>query len=271
MIFSRNSIVAIREAILSTTETGLKPQKYKEERPPEHFYEANFRVRFKKPSLIHEFARVISGILGFGFLGMRAIDSKYIRQPGAMIIAPNHNSNFDHFIVGWFTHRRVHFVAKSQLFWGWFFTWFFSSGGCIPIQRGREGGDQEGLTTARIVLERRRALIMYPGGGRSRTGKPPKKPKPGIGQLALETGAAVVPCAILDSELIRFWKKGVIPRVTVKYGPPIRFPKVENPSYEEQMAVATVIHARSLELLRELAENYARPARHLRLATPKRA
>ena len=68
---------------------------------------------------------------------------------------------------------------------------------------------------------------MYCEGGRSRTGDLAEKPKPGIGRLALESGAPIVPVAIYGSAKVRNWKKLQFPKVTVQYGKPFRFPVVE--------------------------------------------
>ena len=59
---------------------------------------------------------------------------------------------------------------------------------------------------------------MYCEGGRSRTGKVADQAKRGIGRLALETGAPVVPIAIYGSSRVRNWKRLQFPKVTVQYG-----------------------------------------------------
>ena len=79
---------------------------------------------------------------------------------------------------------------------------------------------------------------MYCEGGRSRDGKLSDRPKPGIGKLALQTGAAIVPVAIHGSSKVRNWRKGQFPKVTVQYGDPIRWEPVEDPTRDQQMAVA---------------------------------
>ena len=55
---------------------------------------------------------------------------------------------------------------------------------------------------------------MYCEGGRSRTGELAEKPKPGIGRLALESGAPIVPVAIHGSSKVRNWKRLQFPKVT---------------------------------------------------------
>jgi 1-acyl-sn-glycerol-3-phosphate acyltransferase len=104
--------------------------------------------------------------------------------------------------------------------------------------------------TARAVLAREGAIAMYCEGGRSRTGKLSEQAKRGIGRLALETGASIVPIAIHGSSRVRNWKRLQFPRVTVHYGEAIRWDPIEAPTREQQQAVAD-------EVLLEIRALYA--------------
>ena len=73
----------------------------------------------------------------------------------------------------------------------------YTHGGVFPVRRGDR--DEETFITARAILARGGAITMYCEGGRSRTGKLAEQAKRGIGRLALETGAPVVPIAIYGS------------------------------------------------------------------------
>ena len=84
---------------------------------------------------------------------------------------------------------------------------------------------------------------MYCEGGRSRTGKLGDKAKPGIGRLALTTGATVVPMAIHGSSKVRNWKRLQFPKVTVQYGDPLRWERTADPSRDAQQGVADDIFA----------------------------
>ena len=85
---------------------------------------------------------------------------------------------------------------------------------------------------------------MYSKAGARATARWPRRAKPGIGRLALESGAPVVPVAILGSHQVRNWKRLRFPRVTVSYGEPLRFERVPTSSREQQQAAAEVILAR---------------------------
>jgi 1-acyl-sn-glycerol-3-phosphate acyltransferase len=82
---------------------------------------------------------------------------------------------------------------------------------------------------------------MYCEGGRSRTGELSEQVKPGIGRLALESGAPVVPVAIHGSAHVRNWKRLQLPRVRVQYGDPLMFTPEPDASRERHQEVAEQI------------------------------
>ena len=88
--------------------------------------------------------------------------------------------------------------------------YIYTPGGVFPVRRGAR--DEETFITAETILARGGAITMYCEGGRSRTGHIAEQAKPGIGRLALETGAPIVPIAIHGSSRIRNWKRLQLPR-----------------------------------------------------------
>ena len=124
----------------------------------------------------------------------------------------------------------------------------YTHGGVFPVRRGAR--DEETFITAETILGRGGAVAMYCEGGRSRTGKVAEEAKRGIGRLALETGVPVVPIAIYGSSRVRNWKRLQFPKVTVQYGDPLRWEPIENPTREQQQAVAD-------EVLVEIRRLYA--------------
>ena len=93
----------------------------------------------------------------------------------------------------------------------------------------------------RAIAGRDGTVCVYCEGGRSRSGKLAERAKPGIGRIALETGAPVVPVGIAGSQHARNWRRLRFPRVTVRYGEPMRWERVEHPTREQQQAVADEI------------------------------
>ena len=95
-------------------------------------------------------------------------------------------------------------------------------------------------------------LLVYAEGGRSRDSEL-GEPKPGIGRIALESGAPIVPVAIHGSARVRSWRRLRFPKVTVEFGEPVTYPVEESPDRERQLEVATEIFARVRELYEGLA------------------
>src|SRR5271170_2545626 len=214
---------------------SMREQVYTDPRPKEHFDRFHERSRTREPDWAYELTRVITSLYAYAFLRARAISVENVPGTGAVILAPNHFSFMDHFLMGSYIRRKVRFMAKSQLFKPPM-QFIYTHGGVFPVRRGAR--DEEWFITARSILERGGAITMYCEGGRSRTGKVSEQAKPGIGRLALETGAPIVPIAIYGSSHVRNWKRLQFPKVTVQYGEPIRWEQIENPAREQQQAVA---------------------------------
>jgi 1-acyl-sn-glycerol-3-phosphate acyltransferase len=224
----------------------MKAQVYKDPRPAEYFTRFHERVRRGKPDHVYELVRIVLSPLIWTLWRGRSIGSYNVPPSGPVILAPNHFSFLDHFFLAAFQRRKVQFMAKSQLFKVGILEFIFSHGGVFPVRRGHR--DEEAFITAETILGRDGMVAMYCEGGRSRTGKISEQAKPGIGRLALETGASIVPVAIHGSQKARNWKRFQFPRVTVQYGEPIRWEPVPDSTRDQQQAVAD----RVLEGIREL-------------------
>jgi len=230
----------------------MKEQVYKDPRPKEHFDRFHHRSRTKPPNAMYELVRTCTSLYAWTFFRARGIDSAKVPATGPVIIAPNHFSFMDHFFTGAFTRRRVRFMAKSQLF-NPPLQFVYTHGGVFPVRRGHR--DEEAFENAHTILENSGCIVMYCEGGRSRTGALSDSAKPGIGRLALESGATIVPCAIVGSSHVRNWKKGQFPTVAVKYGDALRWPKIDAASRDQQQAVADEIFERIKALYYPLAES----------------
>jgi glycerol-3-phosphate dehydrogenase (NAD(P)+) len=154
---------------------------------------------------------------------------EHARVRGGLLVAANHRSFLDPFVIGvtlpW--RRPMNYLAKIELFEKRWQGWLLSRLGAFPIRRGES--DEEAMKTARMVLERGGTVCIYPEGTRIRTGSL-AAPKRGVGRLALETGAPVLPLAVHGTEHVRRgWR--IRPRkVKIRAGRPMTFPQAEHPS-----------------------------------------
>jgi 1-acyl-sn-glycerol-3-phosphate acyltransferase len=231
----------------------MKEQVYKDQRPAEHFTQFHDRTRSREPDHWYEIVRTLTTLWGYIAFRARCLDANNVPAEGSVIIAPNHFSFMDHFLVGMFIRRRIRFMAKSQLFSGGLLQHIYTHGGVFPVRRGAR--DEEAFITAETVLARGGCIVMYPEAGRSRTGKLSERARPGIGRLALESGAPVVPAAIFGSSKVRNWKRLQFPKVVVQYGEPLTFPVEEGASRERHQEVSDEIFGRIKELYAGLEQH----------------
>lgn len=230
--------------------TPLPPQVYADPRPAAFFDRFYMQARQRGPGWTYDLARLL--LTPYCEIVFRTRGRHVERVPltGPMIIAPNHFSAMDHFFCALSLRRRVQFMAKSQLFKGRVLTGILRIGGAFPVRRGQR--DENAIETAKTILERGGAIVLYPEGGRSRTARIGDRARPGIGRLALETGAPVVPVAIHGSQGARNWKRLRFPRVIVGYGEPRRWQRLERSDRHQQQLVADQVLGAVRELYAEV-------------------
>jgi 1-acyl-sn-glycerol-3-phosphate acyltransferase len=189
-------------------------------------YHERTRTKGVNPALFWA-ARVLLGLAIQAYFSFERTGRRNIPKKGAVILAANHRSFLDPFIVGCSMWRPVYFVAKKELFEKRWQGWLLNRLGAFPIKRGE--ADEDSMATARAVLERGGALVIFPEGTRIRRGGL-GRPKRGVGRLALETGSPVVPVALMGTERARRgWRIRPV-WVRARCGKPLRFPRVDRPS-----------------------------------------
>jgi glycerol-3-phosphate dehydrogenase (NAD(P)+) len=179
--------------------------------------------------LVYLLARVFMTPFFLVYFRYLRVGREHARLDGGLIVASNHRSFLDPFAIGgalpW--RRPMNYVAKVELFERRWQAWLLSRLGAFPIRRGES--DEDSVETARVVVERGGAVCIFPEGTRIRHGSL-AEPRRGVGRLALETGAPVVPTAVLGTEHVRRgWR--IRPRkVKVRLGKAITFPRATRPS-----------------------------------------
>jgi glycerol-3-phosphate dehydrogenase (NAD(P)+) len=161
------------------------------------------------------------------YFRLARIGREHLPRTGSLLLAANHRSFLDPFVIGALMRRPVYYMAKRELFENRWQAWLLNGLGAFPVDRG--AGDRDAMETARAILRRGDCVVIFPEGTRVRSG-PLGSPRRGVGRLALETGAPVVPIAVIGTEEVRRgWR--VRPRkVRIRVGRALRYPTVEQPS-----------------------------------------
>jgi 1-acyl-sn-glycerol-3-phosphate acyltransferase len=231
----------------------MKPQVYKDPRPAEYFTQFHTSARAGS-TWTYTLARIVLSLPTILVYRLRGIGVENVPREGGLVLAPNHFSQMDHFFAGVYLRRKVRFMAKSQLFGPPVLTYILKHGGVFPVRRGHR--DEEAFKTAYELLDQGEMLLVYAEGGRSRSGEM-GEPKPGIGRIALESGAPIVPVAIHGSARVRGWKRLRFPKVTIEFGEPLSFAVEESPGKERQLEAAAEIFAEVREMYEALATRSA--------------
>jgi 1-acyl-sn-glycerol-3-phosphate acyltransferase len=202
-------------------------------------YHAYTRTHGVNP-ILYILARIFMTPFFLAYFRYARTGREHARLDGGLIVASNHRSFLDPFAIGgalpW--RRPMNYVAKVELFERRWQAWLLSRLGAFPIRRGES--DEEAMETARLVVERGGAVCIFPEGTRIRTGSL-ADPKRGVGRLALQTGAPVIPAAVLGTEDVRRgWR--IRPRkIKVRLGKAMTFPRAADPSRGLATSVTTRI------------------------------
>ncbi|TXS51619.1 lysophospholipid acyltransferase family protein [Streptomyces sp. t39] len=154
---------------------------------------------------------------------------EHVPDEGAAIVAGNHLSFSDHFLMPAILRRRITFLAKAEYFTGpgikgRLTAAFFHSAGQIPVDRSGKDAGQAAIREGLGVLDKGELLGIYPEGTRSHDGRL-YKGKVGVAVMALRAGVPVVPCAMVGTFEIQppGQKLPKIKQVTVRFGEPLDF------------------------------------------------
>jgi 1-acyl-sn-glycerol-3-phosphate acyltransferase len=176
-----------------------------------------FMYRVVRPLLRMVFRPVVAGL-------------KNVPEDGAVIFASNHLSFVDSVLIPLVVPRRVVFIAKAEYFEGKgaarILGSFLDAMGHIPVPRTEQRAAVAALDIALGVLNNGNAFAIYPEGTRSEDGRL-YRGHTGVGWLALNAHASVVPVAVKGTEKIMpVGAKIPLPRLRrpgVKFGKPIDY------------------------------------------------
>ena len=185
--------------------------------------------------ILYRLARLLLVPLFRLYFRLEGIGAESVPRTGAAILAANHRSFLDPFVIGALARRPVYYMAKRELFAHPLQAWLLSSLGAFPVDRG--AGDEQAMETARALLRRGECVVIFPEGTRIRRG-PLAAPHRGVGRLALQSGAMVVPIAVIGTDRVRRGWRVRPCKVALRFGRPLRYPIAERPSPKIALGVA---------------------------------
>jgi 1-acyl-sn-glycerol-3-phosphate acyltransferase len=183
---------------------------------------------------------------------------EHVPASGPAIVAGNHLSFSDHFLMPAVLRRRITFLAKREYFTGpgikgRLIAAFFRSAGQIPVDRSGKEAGQAAIREGLGVLRKGELLGIYPEGTRSHDGRL-YKGKVGVAVMALKAGVPVVPCAMIGT--FEAQPPGrVVPRlhpVVIRFGKPLDFSRYAG--LEDEKAVLRAVTDEIMYAILSLSE-----------------
>ena len=158
-----------------------------------------------------------------GLTRVRVVGKDNVPSQGGVIVAANHVSFFDSVALLQSIPRRAFFIGKAEYMTSWTTRRLFPAMGLIPIEREQARKAVAALEVAADVLRQGAALGIYPEGTRSRDGLL-HKGHTGVAQLALMSGAPIVPVGLVGTDQIQPIGARVprpFRRAVVRFGTPL--------------------------------------------------
>lgn len=192
----------------------------------------------------YKIVRAVLDFLFFGIFRLHVEGRENVPQTGAIIVAPNHKSDWDPPLIGVaFNTRIIHYMAKEELFKNPFLGWLIRQFGTFPVKRGTV--DRAAIRQAIRELKAGNPLGIFPEGTRiQRDGL--GRFHSGMASLALMTGTPVVPVAVIGSRWLPH-RKGPL---AVLIGKPVAVKK-QRPTDEKVAELNEVIKGKIQGLMDE--------------------
>jgi len=167
---------------------------------------------------LYTFCRWLAVPIFGGAYRCRARGAGNLPRTGPVVVVTNHKANIDPVICGMVFDRPLRYMAKKELFGNAALRKLIVTLGAFPIERG--AGDRAALTTSLEILEQGGVLLMFPEGHRRRDDAVHEF-LPGVGMIALRSGAPVVPMAMDGTQrMVRDGRPG-LPALRILVGPPL--------------------------------------------------
>jgi 1-acyl-sn-glycerol-3-phosphate acyltransferase len=194
---------------------------------------------------LYTFCRWLAVPLFGGLYRCRASGAENLPFDGPAIVIVNHKANVDPIVIGMIFDRPLRYMAKKELFRNRQLTRLITTLGAFPIDRG--AGDREALRTSLDVLKRGEVLLMFPEGHRYRD-QSVHPFLPGVGMLALRSGAAVVPMATDGTQGMLDGGRPGLPALRALIGPPLDLSDITGRNSKAYQEAALRMHEAVSEL-----------------------
>ncbi len=183
---------------------------------------------------------IIRGIL-LVWRRWEVIGLEHLPAKGGLVVVSNHVSNLDPVVVGCALTRRIHFMAKVELFKIPVLATIITLLEAFPVNR--EKSDRHAIRKALELLQTGNVVGVFPEGTRSKTGEL-QKPHIGAAMLAVKANVPILPMALKGT-------RGSLDKITVVIGEPVYLPELwrGRPGKEELEALSEQVMGKISGLL----------------------
>ena len=223
-----------------------------------HHLEATYRpfsprtlpVPAKPQGLIYTFLYRLNRWVCRLMYRVQAFEELPVPSDGPALIVCDHTALGDPLVLLATAGRPVRFLMAAEIYAQQLIRWAFEAVGCIPVQRGKR--DIKAIRAMLDGLAAQEVIGLFPEGGLDRHRL--DEGHPGIGYLAIKSGAPVIPASIVwkgSHSVTSMLKTLFVPsKAMIRYGAPLQFPQESKPS-KEAMQSCTKEIMKQIEALRE--------------------
>jgi 1-acyl-sn-glycerol-3-phosphate acyltransferase len=224
--------------------------KHQQEASHLHFSACTLSVPAKQPGPVYTGLNQLNTWVCRLMYGAKPSEDAPVPSKGPALIVCDHTSLGDPLVLLATAGRPVRFLMAEEIYSQACIRWVFEAFCCIPVQRGRR--DIKAIRTMLDGLAAYEVIGLFPEGGLGRHRL--DEGHPGIGYLAIKSGAPVIPASIVwegpHSTTSMFKTLFVPSRAMIRYGKPLQFSQETKPT-KDSMQSCTKEIMKQIEALRE--------------------